>query len=43
MVCHETLEELEVSGGGLLGLAKDDITFADCDLRKNLSLFSRPV
>src|SRR3977135_3584296 len=37
MVRHEALEELEVSGGGLLGLAEHDVTFADCDFRKNFS------
>src|ERR1700736_2223261 len=37
MVRHEALEELEVSGGGFLGLAEHDVTFADCDFRKNFS------
>src|SRR5215472_237017 len=35
MVRHKPLEELEVSGGGFLGLAEHDVTFADCDFRKN--------
>src|SRR6266481_3777159 len=29
MIRHEALEELEVSGGNLLGLAEHDVTFAD--------------
>src|SRR6476469_3967153 len=37
MVRHEALEELEVAGGGFLGLAQHDVTFADCDFRKNFS------
>src|SRR5437868_10212661 len=37
MVRHEALEELEVSCGGFLGLAEYDVTFADCDFRKNFS------
>ena len=37
MVRHEALEELEVSGGGFLGLAEHDVTFADGDFRKNFS------
>jgi hypothetical protein len=35
MVCHEALETLEVSRGGFLGFAKHDVTFADCDFRKD--------
>ena len=37
MLRHETLEELEVSGGDLLSLAEHGVAFANCDLRKNLS------
>src|ERR1041385_1090473 len=37
MLRHEGVEELEVSGSDFLGLAKHDVTFADCDFRKNLS------
>ena len=37
MVRHEALEELEISRGGLLGLAEHDVTFADRDFRKNFS------
>src|SRR5882724_5167447 len=37
MVRHEALEELEVSRGDFLGLAEHDVTFADCDFRKNFS------
>src|SRR5882757_8633343 len=37
MVRHEALEELEVSCGRFLGLAEHDVTFADCDFRKNFS------
>src|SRR5262249_17994681 len=37
MARHEALQELEVPGGGFLGLAENDVTFADCDLGKNLS------
>ena len=35
MVRHEALEKLEVSGGGFLGPAEHDVTFADCNFRKN--------
>src|SRR6202007_1887165 len=37
MVRHEALQELEVSRGGLLGLAEHDVTLADCNFGKNLS------
>ena len=37
MVRHKALEELEVSGRGFLGLAEYDLSFADCDFRKNFS------
>ena len=37
MIRHKTPEELEISGGGFLGLAKHHVTFADRDLRKYLS------
>src|ERR1700726_4007168 len=37
MVRHEALKEREVSGGGFLGLAEHDVTFADGDFRKNFS------
>src|SRR6476646_4494909 len=37
MIGHEALEQLEVSGGGFLRLAEHDVTFADCDFRKNFS------
>jgi hypothetical protein len=37
MVRHEALEKLEVSSGGFLGFAEHDVTFADCDFRKNFS------
>src|SRR2546423_13955094 len=37
MVGHETLEELEVSGGDFLTLAKHNVAFADDDFGKNFS------
>src|SRR5438309_1658692 len=37
MAGHESLQELEVSGGDFLGLAEHDVTFADCDFGKNFS------
>ena len=37
MVRHEAIDEPEVSGGGFLGLAEHNVTFADCDFRKNFS------
>src|SRR6476646_1136591 len=37
MVRHEALKELEVSGGGFLGLAEHDVTFTDCDFGKDFS------
>jgi hypothetical protein len=38
MVRHEALEQLEVSGGDFLSLAEHGVAFANCDLRKNLSV-----
>src|ERR1700730_5527642 len=37
MVCHEALEEFEIAGGYFLRFPEHDLTFADCDLRENLS------
>src|SRR6202171_5899369 len=37
MVGHEALEELEIASGDFLGLAEHNVTFADCDFRKNFS------
>lgn len=35
MVRHEALEQREIPSGDFLGLAEHDITFADCNFRKN--------
>ena len=37
MLCHETLEQFEISRGNFLGLAKHDIALADCNFGKNFS------